>query len=156
MANPSAINFLSSVYSKVDQQVREIIESYPELVDSIVINIQFDGSGAALAAGAKGQVIIPAVFRVMAARIFVGKDDSASSATVDVWYSSYDDYPTTMISLHGAGTIPTLTSAVKATCDMTDWNTLINRADHLAYELTTFSGTAQHMTLALLCQKIGD
>jgi hypothetical protein len=156
MASQSAINFLDSVYAKVDTQVRNIIDSYPDPVDSIVINIQFDGGGSALASGQKGQIMIPAVARVVAARIFVGKDDSASSATVDVWFSDYDNYPTAMVSLHGTGTIPTLASAIKNDCDMDGWNNLFDRADHLAYRLTSFSGSAQHMTLALLCKKTGD
>lgn len=154
MASPEAVQLLESVYSRVDKQVRDILAAIPDLsVDDYEILLQFDGGGAALTAGLSGTLEVPVPGRIVGARMFVGRLDAASSATVTVRFGTYGDYPASML-LSGTGTIPTLTSAVKSAPSIAGWHQYLAARDVLAWDLTTFSGTAQHLTLALLVKKL--
>lgn len=151
--DPQAVRFLEGLYSRVDTMVRDILASIPGAMDTYDINIQFDGGGAPLAAGAAGQVELPMSGRIMAARLFVGPADGASSATITAQIGTFADYPTGL-PLEGDGAIPTLTTDVKVDLDVRGWVQNIYTRDILAYTLTSFSGSAIHLTLALLVRKM--
>jgi hypothetical protein len=155
MADIKAIQLMEGIYARVDQMVRDILDSWSFGDDAYAINIQFDGGGAALTAGAVGQVELPISGRIVGARMFVGVADTASSATVTAQIGPFEDYPTGLV-LHGTGAIPTLTSDVKADLDVTDWVRTLYTRDILAYELTSFTGPAVHLTLSLLVHKLPE
>lgn len=156
MAGPKSVQLLESVYVRTDKQVREILDAWenPD-IDDFIFLMGFDGGGAALVAGMNGSGEIPDDGRIIGARLYVGRIDLPCDAVVTVWLGSFADYPIGA-ALHGIGIIPTLTSADpgKIELDITGWQEYVHLRDMLTWELTSFTGTAQHLTLSLLVKKL--
>lgn len=153
MADSKYVQFLELVYSRVDRQVRDILKTFEPPTQEYEFLIQFDGAGSALVQGMAGQGEVPSRGRIVGARILAGRNDPASSATITVWFGTFSDYPEGTL-LHGSGAVPTLSSAVKANLSVDGWFQYLSARDVLAWQLTSFSGSAQHLTLALLVRRL--
>ena len=111
------------------------------------IELTFDGAGQALVVGMGGYLEVPFDCRLMAARLFA---DVSCSATVDLTYGTYTDFPAASVLYD---TIPTLSSAQKADLAVTNWHRRLAARDVLSYQLASFSGSATRLTLALWVRK---
>ena len=106
----------------------------------------FDGGGAALAAGAQGDVYIPFAATILGWTLLA---NVVGSITIDVWKDSYAAYPPTSGDSITGSTPPTISSAIKnQSSTLTGWTTAIAAGDTLRFTITS-AGTIGRVTLAL-------
>jgi hypothetical protein len=104
------------------------IEQLSEDLDTITAGILIDGSLAPIVAGAAaGCIPVPFTGTITNIKVFT---DVATTAVLDVWKDTYDNYPPTVADTITASAKPTLTTATKySDSTLTDWTTAVTAGD---------------------------
>lgn len=112
------------------------------------INFVIDGGGAVITSGQKGHIVVDFDCTILSWTIL---SDVTGSITLDIWKSTYAAFPPVVGgSIVGAGTKPSLTTAVKNQSLTPNWTTLtINAGDILAFNADATPATVQRVTIAL-------
>jgi hypothetical protein len=101
------------------------------------IGCTFDGGGAALAAGAFCDVVIPYNCTINAATLLA---DQIGSLVVSVWSDIYGTYPPTSGDNIAASAPPTLSSAIKSRdTTLTGWTTALTKGSTIRFRVTSCS-----------------
>lgn len=134
----------------------------PATAEPAMINIVLDGAGQPLTAGMGGIIQIPYPCRILAATIYAGVTSligvypSIASATIYLGLSTAANgnaWSNGLRPLYGSA-VPELANEDSVGIDVTDWVRELQPYDVIAYALTTFTGTASLLTLALLVKKL--
>lgn len=101
------------------------------------IEYVFDGGGAALTTGIKGDIRIPFACTVNSATLLA---DQAGSIVVDIWKDTYANYPPTVADTITAAAKPTLAAATKSEdTTLTGWTTAIAAGDTLRFNIDSIT-----------------
>ena len=109
-------------------------------------NFIIDGGGSAILPGVKGSLVIPfncviAGWSLMA--------DAVGSIQIDIWKSSFANYPPTVANTISPSNKALISAAVKATfTDLTGWTTAISAGDVLVFKVDSAT-TISRVTLGL-------
>jgi len=120
---------------------------------SPVIGIDFviDGGGIPIAAGIKGDLVIPFACIINEAVLVA---DQIGNTVVDVWKSDYAGFPPTGANSITAATPPTLASTLKYDDTiLSGWITTIAAGDILRYNVNS-AASVQRMTLSFKATRI--
>lgn len=108
----------------------------------------FDGGGAVLATGIKGDLEVPFNCTLTAARLFA---DQSGSMVVDIWRDTYANYPPVVGDSIVAAAKPTITTAVKSEdVTLTGWTTTLVAGNILRFNLDSVSS----ITRALISLRV--
>lgn len=109
------------------------------------LSITLEGFAQPVLAGNRGFVEFPFNATITSAKIFV---DQATNATVDLWKTTYANYPPDSGDTICGGNKLTLSNAAIATSDLAGWTTTITSGDILWVHVDSNSW-ATAMTIAL-------
>ena len=114
------------------------------------VNFIIDGGGAAITAGQKGHVEVPAG-TIMAWRIL---PDQSGSIKIDVWRDTYANFPPDNADSLCNGHEPELSAATKAQdTDLSDWTSVaLTEGDILGYNVDS-AATVTRVTLSLKVER---
>lgn len=115
------------------------------------INFIIDGSGAAIATGIKGDVIVDVDATILSATLLA---DQSCTMAVDIWKDTYANFaPDNTDSITDAGTTPTTSAGTKyQDTSLTSWTTTISAGEILRFNVDA-NDNAQRMTVALKCKR---
>ena len=106
----------------------------------------FDGGGAALTTGVKGDVQLHEDFTIRSWTLLA---DQTGSIVVDIWMDTYANYPPTDADSITGGNKPEIASGIKATdATLTGWTTDYVAGDTLRFNIDSVT-TITRCTLAL-------
>lgn len=111
--------------------------------------VVFDGFGAELTTGIKGEVTIHFDCKIDSWRLLA---DQSGDIIVDIWKAPYASYPPTVADTITAADQPTLTADDKATdSSLTGWTTDVADGDTFKFNIDSVSTvTRVTLTLALI------
>jgi hypothetical protein len=110
------------------------------------IVVVFDGLGAPLTAGIKGDVAIHFDGLIIRWRLLA---DQPGNLVVDIWKATYASYPPLVADSITAADLPTLSAAEKAEdTALTGWTTGVNDGDTLRFHIDS-AATVTRATLTL-------
>ena len=99
--------------------------------------VVFDSAGAGLVTGIAGDVKIDYNCRISSWTL---TGDAVGDLVVDIWRSSYDNFPPTIANTICGGSEPTLATEEKATDHvLLGWQTYIHKGDHLRFNIDSVS-----------------
>lgn len=111
------------------------------------INFVIDGGGAVIVSGQKGHVVVDFDCQILNWTIL---SDVSGSIVVDIWKSTYANFPPVVGGSIAASAKPTLSSAQKnQNTTLTGWTTTITAGDILAYNVEATPATVTRVTVAL-------
>ena len=121
------------------------------LVSQGAIAFIIDGGGSAITTGQKGHLEIP--FKCEIERVTLLADQTGS-IVIDIWKSTYADFPPTSANSICGTAKPTISAAQKSQdATLTDWTKTINAGDILAFNVDSVA-TITRVTLALKVKKV--
>lgn len=110
------------------------------------IEYAFDGGGAVLTTGIKGDIRIPFACTINSVTLLA---DQAGSIVVDIWKDTFANYPPTVADTITAAAKPTLTAAAKSEdTTLTGWTTAVAAGDTLRFNIDSIT-TCTRVTLIL-------
>jgi hypothetical protein len=128
-----------------DDQISKDAWDEEHVLDAQIVAV-FDGGGSAISGNPEVDVVIPANGAITSYTMLA---DPSGSAVIDVWKSTYADYPPTNDDSITASAPPTLSSAAKATdSTLTGWTTSLTTGDILRFHLDS-SSTVKRLVLTL-------
>jgi hypothetical protein len=112
-----------------------------------VIGMTIDGGGTAITTGTKGYITVPYKAKIVEWSLLA---NTAGSAVVDVWKTTYPNIPVSGNSITGTDK-PTLSSAqLNRNLQITNWSDVtINQDDVLGFSLDSVDGVLTSLTLLL-------
>ncbi len=114
------------------------------------IEYVFDGGGAVLTTGIKGDVRIPFACTINSVTLLA---DQAGSIVIDIWKDTYANYPPTVADTITAAAKPTLSAASKSEdTTLTGWTTSIAAGDTLRFNVDSVT-TCTRVVLILKVTK---
>jgi hypothetical protein len=118
--------------------------------DETPILVVFDGAGAGLSAGIRGDITVSFAGTILSARLLA---DQIGSIVVDIWKNTFANYPPTVADTITAAAKPTLSAALKSEdTTLTGWNTTINAGDTLRFNIDSVNAITR-ATLSLRVRK---
>ena len=110
------------------------------------LGLSFDGAGAVLATGVKGDLYVPFACTITGVVMLA---DVSGSAVIDIWKDSYANYAPTVADTITASAKPTISSGIKSLdTTLTGWTTAIAAGDSLRFNLDSVA-TITRLTLQL-------
>jgi hypothetical protein len=99
------------------------------------ITFIIDGAGAIYSNGIKGYIQIPFDCQIFSVTMLA---DRVGSTVVDIWKSTYDNYPPTSANSICASARPTIVGAIKSSdFTLTGWDRIITDGDVLAFNVNS-------------------
>lgn len=110
------------------------------------IGLSFDGAGAVLATGVRGDLYVPFACTITGVVMLA---DVSGSAVMDIWKDSYANYAPTVADTITASAKPTISGGIKSLdTTLTGWTTAISAGDSLRFNLDSVA-TITRLTLQL-------
>lgn len=112
------------------------------------VGMTFDGGGAPITTGIKGDLTIPFACTITAVTLLA---DQSGDVVLDIWKDTYANFPPTVADTITASAKPTITAAVKSQdVTLTGWTTSIAAGDTLRFtidSLATITRLAVQLTV---------
>lgn len=106
-------------------------------VNLVTIPFVFDGGGAALTTGIKGDLRIKFAFTIQSVTLLA---DQTGSIVIDIWKDSYANYPPTAGDSITAAAKPTISAAIKAeNTTLTGWSPNLASGDCIRFNIDSVS-----------------
>jgi len=117
-------------------------------IDEIVFIV--DGGGSAITTGLKGYIKVSFSCRITSCTLLA---DTTGSVVVDIWKTSYNNFPPTSDNSICNGNKPTITDGIKyIDKNLTGWTKTINKDDVLAFNIESASNITK-LTISLGVKK---
>lgn len=114
------------------------------------IEVVFDGGGAALTTGVKGDIEVPFPATILAVRLVA---DQAGDVVIDIWKDTYANFPPVNGDSITASAPPTLSGAAKSEdATLTGWTTSLAKGDWLRFNVDS-AATLTRVTLSLTLRR---
>lgn len=128
-------------------KVADAAHRHARASERVVYEFVIDGGGATITTGIKGDLYCPDAFTIQGAVIAA---DQTGSIVVDIWNDTRANFPPTDAdSLPGAGTPPTLSSAVVARdTTLTSWDVTVPADSFLRFNVDSAT-SVQRVTVAV-------
>ena len=111
----------------------------------------FDGGGSALTAGMRGDIIVPFACTIKEWSLLA---DQSGSAVIDIWKTTFTNFPPTVANTIASGAKPTLSAAAKSqSALLTGWTTMVSSGDILRFNVDS-AATVTRVTLALKVERV--
>lgn len=118
---------------------------------AVTINYIIDGGGLVITTGVKGFVEIPYAMTITGWQVFA---DQSGSVVVDVWKSTYANFPPVVGGSIAGSEKPTLSSAQNnQNLSLSTWTTGLVAGDVLAFNVSSVS-TVQRITVSIIGTKV--
>lgn len=114
---------------------------------AVTINFIIDGGGSAVTSGLKGYVQIPYNMTITGWQLFA---DQSGNAEIDVWNTTYGNFPPNSGNSIAGSEKPTLTSQQNnEDLNLTTWTTAVVDGDVLAFNVDNAS-SVQRLTVSII------
>jgi len=151
LVTPADVDELAIVDKSAVATKKITYQNLRALVSQGAIAFIIDGGGSAITTGQKGHLEIP--FKCEIERVTLLADQTGS-IVIDIWKSTYADFPPISANSICGTAKPTISAAQKSQdATLTDWTKTINAGDILAFNVDSVA-TITRVTLALKVKKV--
>ena len=125
--------------------LRDRLVNIERLCNTRSLNLIVDGHGFPITGGVKGDVRLDFFARVLSWKLVA---DQVGDVAIDVWKSSFEDFPPTVADSIVGTVQPELVGQLKASDDVLDgWTTSFDRGDYLRLNIDSVDGTLTRVVL---------